>query len=257
VVLAEIKAFKIITMNKIKSFLYLAAICLVGLASCEKEFVKIPTENTNFDGKANVRLANFVVNSNRNYVFVDNVLVSGTSSAYTSTYPNAPSFMTMNAGSRAILIKDTLATTTQVPINVSANLEAGSYYTIFTYDSIINAKSKLVKDVIVTPTDTTARLRFAHFAYSTAAIPNVDVYSTRRAQNIFTNVSLTSVTDFIPYASAISDTLYVRETGKTVNLAGINAFSAITKRSYTVIFRGSYRLTTGTAARTLSSFLSY
>jgi hypothetical protein len=165
--------------------------------------------------------------------------------------------MTMNAGSRAILIKDTLATTTQVPINLNANLESGSYYTIFTYDSIINAKSKLVKDVIITPTDTTARLRFAHFAYSTAAIPNVDVYSTRRAQNIFTNVALTSVTDFIPYASAISDTLYVRETGKTVNLAGINGFSAITKRSYTVIFRGSYRLTTGTAARTLSSFLTY
>jgi hypothetical protein len=257
VVLAEIIAIKIITMNKIKSFLYLAAICLVGLASCDKEFVKIPTENTNFDGKANVRLANFVVNSNRNYVFVDNVLVSGTSSAYTSTYPNAPSFMTMNAGSRAILIKDTLVTTTQVPINLNANLESGSYYTIFTFDSIINAKSKLVKDAIITPTDTTARLRFAHFAYSTAAIPNVDVYSTRRAQNIFTNVALTAVTDFIPYASAISDTLYVRETGKTVNLAGINGFSAITKRSYTVIFRGSYRLTTGTAARTLSSFLSY
>jgi hypothetical protein len=163
----------------------------------------------------------------------------------------------MDAGSRAILIKDTLATTTQVPINLNANLEAGSYYTIFTYDSITNAKSKLVKDVITTPSDTTARIRFAHFAYSTAAIPNVDVYSTRRAQNIFSNVAITSVTDFIPFASGTLDTLYVRETGKTTNLANINGFSPITKRSYTVIFRGSYRLTTGTAARTLSSFLSY
>ena len=244
-------------MNKIKILLYSTGICLVGLLSCDKEFDKIPVESTNFDGKANVRLANFVVNSNRNYVFVDNILTSGTSSAYTSTYPNAPSFMTMDAGTRAILIKDTLATTTQVPINISANLEADSYYTIFTYDSITNAKSKLVKDVITTPTDTTARIRFAHFAYSTAAIPNVDLYSTRRKQNIYTNVSLTSVTDFIPYASGLLDTLYVRETGKTANLGTINGFSPITKRSYTVIFRGSYRLTTGTAARTLSSFLTY
>lgn len=244
-------------MNKINILTFIAAVFLVGLASCDKEFAKIPTVNTNFDGKANVMLANFVVNSNRNFVFVDNVLTSGTSSAYTSTYPNAPSFMTLNAGARAILIKDTLPTTTQVPLNVSANLESGAYYTIFTYDSIINAKAKLVKNVIEIPTDTTARVRFAHFAYSTAAIPNVDLYSTRRAQNVFTNISLTSVTDFIPYASGVSDTLYVRETGKTTNLGTINGFNPITKRSYTVIFRGSYRLTTGTAARTLSSFLSF
>ncbi|HSF44881.1 MAG TPA: hypothetical protein VLA58_02685, partial [Chitinophagaceae bacterium] len=127
-------------MNKIKILLCSAGICVLGLFSCDKEFDKIPVENTDLDGKANVRLANFVVNSNRNYVFVDNILTSGTSSAYTSTYPNAPSFMTIDAGSRAILIKDTLATTTQVPINLSANLEAGAYYTIFTYDSITNAK---------------------------------------------------------------------------------------------------------------------
>jgi Domain of unknown function (DUF4397) len=244
-------------MNKIKLLLYTMGISLAGLLSCEKEFKKIPTENTNFDGKANVRLANFVVNSNRNYVFVDNIRVSGTSSAYTSTYPTAPSFMTLDAGTRAIVIRDTLPTTTQVPINLNANLESGSNYTIFTYDSITNAKSKLVKDEIVIPTDTTARIRFAHFAYSTAAVPNVDLYSTRRRQNIYSNISLTTVTDFIPYASGTLDTLYVRETGKTANLGTINGFSAITKRSYTVIFRGSYRLTTGTASRTLSSFLTY
>jgi hypothetical protein len=115
----------------------------------------------------------------------------------------------------------------------------------------------MVKDLIVTPSDTTARVRFANFPYSTAAIPNIDLYSTRRAANVFSNVSLAGVTDFIPYASNLLDTLYVRETGKTSNLAAIVGFSPITKRSYTVIFRGSYRLTTGTAARTLSSFLSY
>jgi hypothetical protein len=244
-------------MNKIKLIIYSIGIGMAGLTSCDKEFTKIPVENMELGDKAGVRLANFVVNSNRNYVYVDNVLLSGTSSAYTSTYPNAPSFMIMNPGTRAILVKDTLATTTQVPININANLEAGSYYTIFTYDSINNAKSKMVKDLIVTPSDTTARVRFANFPYSTAAIPNIDLYSTRRAANVFSNVSLAGVTDFIPYASNLLDTLYVRETGKTSNLAAIVGFSPITKRSYTVIFRGSYRLTTGTAARTLSSFLSY
>jgi hypothetical protein len=257
VVLSKIIVSKSSDMNKIKLLLYTMGISLAGLLSCEKEFKKIPIENTNLDGKANVLLANFVVNSNRNYVFVDNIRVSGTSSAYTSIYPTVPAFMTMDAGTRAIVIRDTLPTTTQVPINLSANVEGGSYYTIFTYDSITNAKSKLVKDEIITPADTTARIRFAHFAYSTAAVPNVDLFSKRRAQNIYTNIPVTTVTEFIPFASGSLDTLYVRETGKTVNLGTINGFSAITKRSYTVIFRGSYRLTTGTAARTLSSFLSY
>ena len=63
--------------------------------------------------------------------------------------------------------------------------------------------------------------------------------------------------DFISFRAGISDTLYVRPTGTTNNLTQLNGLVATAKRNYTVIFRGSYRSTTGTAARTLTSFLSY
>jgi hypothetical protein len=46
--------------------------------------------------------------------------------------------------------------------------------------------------------------------------------------------------------------------GTTTNIASLNGFNPIRKRSYTLVFRGRYQ-TTGTTgvARSLVSFLSY
>ena len=74
---------------------------------------------------------------------------------------------------------------------------------------------------------------------------------------MFTNIQVTDVTDFISYTSSLSDTLYVRETGTTNLLTQLNGFNPTAKRSYTLIFRGRYQTTTGTIARTLSSFINY
>jgi hypothetical protein len=89
-------------------------------------------------------------------------------------------------------------------------------------------------------------------------VPNVDVYSVRRQANIFTNVSQTQVTDYIPYSSLRNDTLYVRATGTTVDLTPVFSFFPAAKRSYTIVFKGRYQ-TTGTTgiARLLTSFTDY
>jgi hypothetical protein len=87
-------------------------------------------------------------------------------------------------------------------------------------------------------------------------MPNVDIFSIKRQENIFTNISPTTVTEFIPIASALNDTLFVRPTGTLTNLTQLNGLVPTARRTYTVIFRGSYRVTTGAAARTLTSFLS-
>lgn len=247
------------TMKKISIKLLFAGLVMAGLFSCEKEFTPTTTENNELSGKANIKYINYTVNSNRNYLFIDDKLVSGTASSYTNVYPSGSvSYITVPSTSSKFTVRDTLPTTTQLPVTVTGTLEPGAYYSLFTYDSLNATKAKLVKDVIVVPTDTTARVRFANFAYSTAAMPNIDIYSTRLGTNVATNLAVADVTGFIPFPSASLDTLYVRETGKTANLVALNGFSAITKRSYTVVFRGSWRLAAGTTlGRAIGSYLSY
>jgi hypothetical protein len=104
------------------------------------------------------------------------------------------------------------------------------------------------------------------------ALPSgFDIFSVKRNANIFMNVQVTEVTDYIPYASALTDTFYIRPTGTTTNLqnfvpsttsppgAFANILAILTptqKRSYTLIFRGGYRATTSTnsTVRSLSIF---
>lgn len=247
------------TMKKSYIQSLFAGLMLVGIISCEKEFTPTTTENNELSGKAAIKYINMTVNSNRNYLFIDDKLVSGSASAYTNIYPSGSvSFITVPSTSSKFMVMDTLATTTQVPVTINATLEPGQYYSLFTYDSINATKAKLVKDAIVIPTDTTARVRFANFAYSTAAMPNIDIYSHRLGANVATNLAVADVTSFIPFPAATLDTFQIRETGKTVNLVSLNGFSAITKRSYTVVFRGSWRLAAGTTlGRAVSTVLTY
>ncbi len=139
------------------------------------------------------------------------------------------------------------------------------------YDTITSPKQKTVATNIEVPTDTTARIRFAHFPYSPTEIPAVDIFSVKRNANIFTNVALTEVTGFVPIASGVTDTFYIRPTGSGTNLQNFNPSPApgawtniqavltpTIKRGYTLIFRGGYRATTTTNAtvRSLSVFVN-
>ncbi len=83
-----------------------------------------------------------------------------------------------------------------------------------------------------------------------------------------TNLQVTDVTDFIPYPSDITDTFYVRTAGSGTNLFNFTAapanvptniqsiFTPRPKRSYTLVFRGSYthNITTQAQLRQLSVF---
>jgi hypothetical protein len=253
-------------MKKNNLFIYFTGIFLLVFAACEKDYQGSLMTQPNVGpiaDMANIQYYNSTLNSVRTYLYVDNVLVSGSATGYaaSSLYPStSPSRITLSPGSRAITVKDTLATTTQTPVSVTGNFEAGSSYTVFSYDTLNKAKALFVKDNIVVPEDTTARVRFANMIYSATAVPNIDVYSVRKQGNVFTNVPTSTVTDFITYAAAtpLSDTLFVRATGTTTNLATLAGFNATRKRSYTMVFRGRYQ-TTGTTgvARTLTSFTSY
>jgi hypothetical protein len=233
-----------------------AMLILMTLAlSCTKKTGKdVAKEDTNFSNKTLVQVFDATVNSASTHVFVDNNQVTGTALAYGSLFPSSSYAFQVDGGLRSFSIRSTAAGTTQTPINFSENMLVGKNYTIFTYDTTTSAKQLTVLNDIVIPSDTTARVKFANFIHNSSDLPGVDVFSVRRNENIFTNIKRTQVTDYIPYAAAtpVTDTLLVRETGTTNLLTALNGFNPVRKRSYTLIYRGSYKGT-----RALSSFTNY
>lgn len=228
------------------------------MLSCKKEIRKEhSTDDYDYTNKSFVQVYNGIINATRNTVTVDGNLVTGSLLAFNSNFPSTPSNFAITAGFKEFLVRDTLLTSTQVPLSFAENLQAGNYYTVFLYDSLNSPKKKIVQNNIVIPTDTTARVRFANFIYTTTAVPNVDIFSLKRNANVFINIPITGVTDYLPYASALNDTLYVRETGTLNQLAALNGFNPTRLRSYTLVFRGRYQ-TTGTTgiARLLTAFSS-
>ena len=240
----------------IKSLAF-ASLAVILFAACKKDLTLFHTEQQDLSNKAMVKVYSSTLGANRNYVYFDNLPVTGAGIAYGNLFPSVSFYAAIRPGNLSVEIRDTLLTTTQNAIRYSSNFQAGKYYTIFTYDTLNAAKQVTVEDNIVVPNDTTARIRFANMIYSRTAVPAVDIYSIKQKANLFTNVPVTGVTNFIPFASDISDTLFVRATGTTTDLTQLNAIVAREKRSYTVVFRGVYQLTTGTLARTLTSFTTY
>ncbi len=223
--------------------------------SCTREIPQVAATQTEFTNASSVQVFDATVKSARNYIYVDGVPVSGAAVGYGSIFPATAYAFMVNAGSRSFIIKDTLPTSTQVPITFSQNMEAGKSYTIFTYDTITSVKQSTVLNKVVIPTDTTSMLRFANFIYNTSPVPNVDVYSFRRgtAAPVFKNVATAQVTDFIPYASGLTDTLYVYATGTTSPLLVKSLVTSLTPtRSYTSAYSGSYRGT-----RAIGTFATY
>jgi hypothetical protein len=257
------------------SFLYL---------SCSRDIPQVAPLDANLGNSATVQIFNATVKATRNYIYVDNVPVSGATLAYGGVFPATAFAFAVTPGTHSILIKDTttVPVTTQTPLTFSQAFDAGKTYTVFTYDTITSVKQVTVQNTIEVPADTTSRLRFANFIYNPATtVPNVDVYSFKKipgtptfvstavlngvnilapsftgATPVFTNVATNAVTAFIPYASGLTDTLYVFATGTTSPLLAKGAVtSLVPTRSYTSVYNGSYR--GNLAARLVTTFATY
>lgn len=227
------------------------------IVSCTKSFDEKITPLTDFSDKTLAQVFVATVGASRNYVYVDGKAVTGAAMVSGSVFPSTGYAFSVTGGVRSFMIRDTLTTSTQVPLVFVENMQVGKLYTIFAYDTITTPKQVTVPANIVIPADSTARLRFANFVHNSFDVPGVDVFSKRRNANIFTNVRRTEVSDFIPFASASqnplytansNDTLFIRETGTMNALVTINGFNPTAKRSYTLVYRGSHR---GTKAATI------
>lgn len=244
-------------------------------SACEKTFDSKFAKNSDLSNSSNVQVYMAMVNANRNYVYVESRPVNGSSMISGTAFPSAGVGFSVPGGPTSFAVRDTLSTATQVPINFAENLQGGKYYTIFVYDTITSPQQKTVTTNIVIPNDTTARVRFANFVYNPTAMPAIDIYSTRLKTNIYSNLQITDVSDFLTVPSNTVDTFIVRLTGTGTNLQNIipptppattptlidvrAILTPTPKRSYTVVFRGGFRtnVTTSATVRTLSAFVNY
>jgi hypothetical protein len=248
------------TVNNLSLFFCFIATFFI-MHSCTKQDARlVAQQQKDFSNSSLIQVYLATVNASRNYVYVDAAPITGATMSSGSVFPSGTGAIASSipSGLKAFLIRDTSSAATQVPLAFAENMQVGKSYTIFVYDSINAPKQKTVPTDISIPSDTTARLRFANFVYSSVAVPAVDIFSKRRNVNLFTNVQVTEVTSYLTVPSAFNDTFYVRESGTLNQLAALNGLNPTQKRSYTLVFRGRYQ-TAGTTgvARTLSSFLNY
>ncbi len=251
------------------SQIYILSFFTLFFISCKREIPQVAGLETELNKSATLQIFSATVKAVRNYVYVDGVQVSGAALALGGIFPASTYGIKLTPGNRSISVKDTATVNTQIPISFSQNFEAGKSYTTFTYDTTTNIKQITVLNNIVIPTDTSARLRFANFVYNTSALPNVDIYSFRKISGtpvflggspvftsstpVFSNIATNSVTDFIPYPSGLTDTLYVYATGTTSPLIVKQLVtSLVPSRSYTSVYNGSFK-----GVKSISTFATY
>jgi hypothetical protein len=234
-------------------------ICTTLFSACVKNIKDNSQLVADISSLSQIQFINAGISTTRNSVYIDGTPVNNATIAFGGQFPTGSNlYFATQQGIRSLLVRDTLATSVQPPLNFSQIFQGSSRYTVFLYDTVTTVKQKTVQtDIIVPSVDSIAMVRFANFVYSKVAIPAVDIYSIKKGINVFTNVQTTEVSNFIPYPASVNDTLLVRETGTTNQLTQLYGFNPARKRSYTVVFRGSYRTTSGATARTLSSYLNY
>lgn len=245
------------SMNKyIQNISTGAALFMLGLLSCEKSFDEKIELNNEFSNKGVMQVFLATVGASRNFIYVDTKPVTGALLTSGGLFPATGVGFQLQPGLRQFLIRDTLSTTTQLPLGFAEEMSAGQRYTLFLYDTINAMKYKLLPLQVIEPVDTSVRLRFANFAYNgLASTPAVDFFSVVRNEVVAANVGYTAVTDFTPYPSELAgEGFQVRLAGTTSVLATLSNISLTRKRSYTVAYRGSHRATSGTSVRSVSIF---
>ena len=195
-------------------------------------------------------------------VYVNGLKVNGAQLTYNSVFPTITNlYAGVPAGPQSIRItvngKQTPDSTTL--LTLTKTLVAGSYYTFIITDEVMGtneARQMWLKDNFALTDTNNFTLRFVDAVLNDPA--PVDVYSFRKAANLFTNVTPGTASAFVtsPYTT-LSDTLYVRTAGTTTEIARINLIYGSTTapnrgRAYTVLYKGQFG--NATKLRSLSFF---
>ncbi|MBO9619454.1 MAG: hypothetical protein J7539_10505, partial [Niabella sp.] len=122
------------------SLLFIVSAAITIFSSCKRDMPHVASVNNNTDTTALVQVFNGIANSARNKIYVDGNQISGSVVSEGGVFPATAIAFSVSPGTRAITIKDTLATSAQQPLVFSQNFEKGKKYSVFTYDTITSPK---------------------------------------------------------------------------------------------------------------------
>jgi hypothetical protein len=267
-VLSTLISFKKIIMKKYSGFILIFGASAGLLWSCSKD-LKLTGETTTPRGFAYIKIAhgapNFrgVVNNRDSFnVFVNGAKLNGSFLTYGSYFPSTTNlYATVPAGTAAIKLTvngvntpDSLALAT-----LTKTLTAGSYYSLIMTDSVLTlneAKQIFVQDNFSLQDTLHYSVRLVHAMLNDSAGKNIDIYSSRQAANLYSNISPGTVTSFSTQNyTLVTDTLIVRRAGTTFELARANAVVFARERVFTLVYRGLPGVAPGgTKSRILSLY---
>ena len=259
-------------MKKNISLILILAASISGLLwSCSKT---TPLENVAVtkspNGSAFIKIVHFspafrLVTAKRDSlnIFLNGSKLNGSFLTFGSLFPSTTNlYAAIPAGSATIKLSTAGVVTADsiAVVSLSKTLEAGKYYSLIITDSILNSNSNkqiFTQDNFVISDTNSFTIRFVHAILNDTAGKNIDIYSTRRAGNIFSNISPGTVTDFNtqPY-NFITDTIIVRRAGGTFELARLTTATnpLARQRAYTLIYKGTPSTTTAPKGRALVTF---
>lgn len=242
-------------MKKNISCILLFAGSIFVLWSCtEKLKLVAPTSSPN--GYAFVKFAQFspnfrqVTNNGRDSinVYVNGFKINGAFMTYGSIFPTANNlYASVPAGAPQTIRITINGVTTPDSVTLATytkTLVAGSYYSFIFTDSLLtsnDSKQMFVQDNFVISDTTRYTMRIVHAILNDTLGKNIDIYSTRQAANMFTNVSPGTVSAFTSQLYYfIADTLIVRRAGSTFELARLSTASIPLnrQRAYTLLYKG-------------------
>ena len=246
-------------------------VCAIGLLSACKKTLELVDPVSKTDGLAYLKIIDASPNFRQTYkgsdsfnVYVNGVKINGPQLSYNSMFPVSTSlYSAVPAGPQSIrlTVNGKLTPDSITLVSLNKTLEAGSYYSFIVTDEALTAnesRQMFIKDNFALTDTNNFTLRFVHAALNDPGA--VDIYSFRRAANIFTNISPASATPFVtlPFtvpSSILSDTFYVRRTGTLIDIAkvAVNVTNSIflnRGRAYTILYKGQFGVT-GTKARSL------
>lgn len=241
------------------------------LWSCSKQTtLENVAVTTNPTGTAFIKIVHFspafrlaTAKSDSINIFVNDTKLNGSFLTFGSMFPSTTNlYASVPAGITALKLTTSGVNTPDsiAVVTMSKTLEAGKYYSLIITDSVLSTsatKQIFTQDNFVISDTTKFTMRFVHAILNDTAGKNIDVYSTRVAANIFTNVSPGTVTDFTvqPY-NFVTDTLIVRRAGGTFELARLSTATnpLARQRAYTLLYKGTPSTTTAPKGRALVTY---
>ena len=255
---------------------------LMNFYSCTKDtFHRILTNPTTYTSYIKVVHAAPAFTQVFNMPDNFNVVVGGVNGlrvaaafTYNSAFPantlNTDTYAAVPSGSQDIRL--VLKGVVNIDSSVTAaiipkNLDPGNFYTLIITDSISSSNYSAIwtQDVFPTPAAGTYSIRFIHAVMNDTAGKKVDVYSTKQAATIFTNVSPGAVTGFSSLPYVTGDTIIVRRAGTAFELdrfprstaqvpAQVPVAYTNNQRVYTILYKGNAVSTAGTKGRSIIVF---